>query len=178
MVKLSTATQSEDEAQEMLASRTPGSIVVLVQVGLAAVGFVETKTLPAASEAAQKFADVHETPRSSALSRWVTPQVGLAAVGSVETNALPEPETATHSEVVGQDTSLSRIPVVSTASSSQLGLAANGFVERSSLPCPSTATQKDCDGQEAPSGPLAPVAVGFQALVVEASSRSAIAFPR
>ena len=154
----------------------PGSIEagLMVQMGVKAVGLVETTARPAPSTATHSVVDRHETPFSILVSS-ITLRVlhrGVAS-GSWVITAPPSPSTATQSVVPLHEIAFNWWcvvpPTTSTSGCSvQVGLAAPGSVEITTPPLLSTATHSVEDGHEIPSSGLLSICTGALQVAVDA----------
>ena len=130
---------------------------VLVHVGLAAAGLVETNALPDMSTATHNDADGQEIATSAPMPAiGVLFQAGLVAPGLVEVSALPCSSTAAQNEIVGQE-----MPVIglkpSIWATFQVGVPAAGLVVIAARPVAYwPATHRDVPTQATVSYPLRP----------------------
>lgn len=156
---LSTATHNEDVGQDTAVRLGPppvASISAAVQVGLEAVGSVETSASPGAvfrpvvAVATHNDADWHEiAPRAILGAMSVPVQAGVAAVGSVDANTWPTSSIAAQNDVDTQEIPV-KPEVLSIFVLVQVGLASVGSVVTQTFPPSSTAAQNDVEAHETP----------------------------
>ena len=122
--------------------------VVVVQVGVAAAGSVEARTLPLSSAATQNAVDAQEMAkrRLDPPSTFFTVQIGAATPGSVLVMTSPPLPAATQSADDGQETPKNRPEPSRMPVAVQVAEDAAGFEEATTWPPASAPTQNAAEG--------------------------------